>query len=223
MIDLHTHTLYSDGVLIPAESARFAKHAGYTAMAYTDHADASNMEMLITNISRVAKEYSAYAGIDLFAGVELTQVPPALIAESTQRARDLGAEIVVMHGETLVEPVERGVNLAAIEARVDILAHPGLITDQECALAAEKGVYLEITSRKGHSLTNGHVAAMARKHGASLVVNNDAHSPGDWISREMRRAVALGAGLSEEEYAVAEANSQRIVQAMLQRARSRKA
>ncbi|THB69020.1 MAG: histidinol phosphate phosphatase domain-containing protein [Desulfovibrio sp.] len=217
MIDLHTHTTFSDGELIPAESARRAKHAGYTAMAFTDHADPSNLGLILGNVLEVAGQYSPYVGIDLFAGVELTHIPPGLIADTAQQARDLGAQLVVVHGETIVEPVVQGTNLAAIEAGVDILAHPGLITDQEAALAAEKGVFLEITTRGGHSYTNGHVAGMARKHGALLVINNDAHAPRDFISAAMRAQVALGAGLSEDEMQRAEANSRALVDRMISR------
>jgi len=210
MIDLHTHTTFSDGELIPAEAARRAKVAGYRAMAFTDHADDSNLALILECVRKVTA-YGPHAGIDLLAGVELTHVPPALIPGLTDKARGLGAQVVVVHGETVVEPVERGTNLAAIEAGVDILAHPGLITPEEVRLAAQKGVALEITTRKGHSLTNGHVAALARTHGATLVIDNDAHAPGDWVSREMRRAVALGAGLTEDEYLAAEAASEAIL------------
>ncbi len=210
MIDLHTHTTFSDGELIPAESARRAKVAGYRAMAFTDHADDSNLALILENVRRVIA-YGTYAGIDLLVGVELTHVPPALIPGLVERAREKGAQVVVVHGETIAEPVERGTNLAAIEAGVDILAHPGLISPEEAALAAQKGVALEISTRKGHSLTNGHVVAMARAAGATLVVNNDAHAPGDFVSRDMRRAVALGAGLTEAEYRAAEAASEAIL------------
>jgi len=215
MIDLHTHTVLSDGALIPAELARRAKVAGYRALAFTDHADDGNIEHILERTRRVARDYAPHLGIDLFAGAELTHVPPGLIAALAARARELGAAIVVVHGETVVEPVARGTNLAAIEAGVDVLAHPGMIGEAEAALAAEKGVFLEITTRKGHSLTNGHVANMARKHGAKLVINNDAHAPGDLVSRELRRNVALGAGLSEEEYQQAERNSELLVQRLM--------
>jgi len=47
MIDLHTHTTFSDGELIPAELARRAAKAGYRAMAMTDHADFSNLELIL--------------------------------------------------------------------------------------------------------------------------------------------------------------------------------
>ncbi|MGE4297860.1 MAG: histidinol phosphate phosphatase domain-containing protein [Desulfovibrionaceae bacterium] len=219
MIDLHTHTTFSDGVLIPTEAARRAKVAGYEAMCFTDHCDDSNLPLILDNICRVSTNYSPFLGIDLFCGVEITHVPPGLIPRMIETVRDFGAQLVVVHGETIVEPVEQGTNLAAIEAGCDILAHPGLITPEEAKLAAERGVYLEITTRKGHSLTNGHVAALARQYGAKLVINNDAHAPGDWISREMRRAVALGAGLNEEECRAAEANSRELVRTMIARLR----
>lgn len=219
MIDLHTHTTLSDGVLIPAESARRAKAAGYLAMAYTDHVDHGVIEPVLAALRKAAREYGPIMGIDLFAGVELTHVPPGLISDLAGRARRLGADLVVVHGETMVEPVAQGTNLAAIEASVDILAHPGLITDEETRLAAERGVHLEITTRKGHSLSNGHVLQMARKHGAKLVIDNDAHAPGDWVSREMRRNIALGAGMSDAEYQQAEANSRALLDVLIDRAR----
>ncbi len=117
---------------------------------------------------------------------------------------------MVAHGETLVEPVHPGTNRAAIEAGVDILAHPGLITKEESEYAARNGVYLEITSRKGHSLSNGHVARMAEETGAKLVIDTDTHEPGDLITDEFARQVLLGAGLSEKRMAEVVRNSREL-------------
>lgn len=212
MIDLHTHTVFSDGELIPAELVRRAEVIGYKAICMTDHADESNMYSNLENVLRFVKKHGFFYDINVLAGVELTHIPPALIGEMVVKAREAGAQVVVMHGETPVEPVAPGTNLAAIEAGVDVLAHPGLITDEEVKLAVEKGVALEITTRGGHSYTNGHVAALARKHGAKLVVNNDAHSPRDLVGKELRQTIALGAGLTKEEYRQTEANGWEIVQ-----------
>lgn len=212
MIDLHTHTTFSDGELIPAELIRRAKVAGYRAMAITDHADASNIQLILDNVRRLTDAYAHFFDMEVLAGVELTHVPPALMADFARMARDAGAQIVVCHGETVVEPVAQGTNLAAIEARVDVLAHPGLITEVEARLAAEHGVALEITTRRGHSYANGHVAAMARRCGAKLVIDNDAHAPGDLVSRELRQKVGLGAGLTLEEIAQAGQNAWAIVE-----------
>nr|WP_287410344.1 histidinol phosphate phosphatase domain-containing protein [Pseudodesulfovibrio sp.] len=212
MIDLHTHTIFSDGELIPAELVRRAEVAGYKALCMTDHADESTMYYTLENILRFVKKHGHFFDINVMAGVELTHVPPALIEGMVQDARKAGAQVVLVHGETPVEPVAPGTNLAAIEAGVDVLAHPGLITDEEVKLAVEKGVALEITTRGGHSYTNGHVAALARKHGAKLVVNNDAHAPRDLISSDLRKTIALGAGLTVEEYRQTGSNAWEIVQ-----------
>lgn len=212
MIDLHTHSIFSDGELIPAESAQRACAAGYKTIAITDHADYSNIDFIIPRIIKASMQITLRGKIQVIPGVELTHVDPADIATLAAEARKLGAKIVVVHGETLIEPVPPGTNLAAIEASVDILAHPGLISDEETALAAEKGVCLEITTRRGHAFANGHVAQMARKYHAKLVLNNDAHAPGDYVGRKMATKIACGAGLFEEEITVMFENSQKLIQ-----------
>jgi putative hydrolase len=196
MIDLHTHSLFSDGVLVPSELVRRAVMKGYEVIAITDHADSSNLDFTIPRVAQACRELSSRWKITALPGIELTHIPPETFAELTARARSLGAAIVVAHGETLVEPVHPGTNRAAIEAKVDILAHPGLITGEEAALAGRNGVYLEISSRKGHSLSNGHVAKIAAEAGAKLVIDTDTHEPGDLITDEFARTVLFGAGLA---------------------------
>lgn len=200
MIDLHTHTFFSDGALVPAEHLRRVEILGYKAVAITDHADSSNLDFIIPRMIRAAKDLNPHSSTRLLPGIELTHVPPALIASLTRQARELGALVVVVHGETPVEPVTPGTNLAAIEAGVDILSHPGFISEEEARLAAEKGVMLELSGRKGHSLTNGYVARIAVEAGAKLVINADAHEPGDFLTAEMAEKVALGAGLTSKQY-----------------------
>lgn len=211
MIDLHTHTFFSDGELVPAELVRRAAVAGYRAMAITDHADKSNTAWLLANIVGVVDELGDANGMEVLAGVELTHVAPANLADAVKLARDHGAQLVVVHGETIVEPVMPGTNLAAIKAGVDILSHPGLISVEEVQLAAAMDVCLEITTRKGHSLTNGHVARLAHKYGARLVINNDTHAPGDMVSAEQMRRIALGAAMTEEQFLQAQKNSAALV------------
>jgi len=211
MIDLHTHSLFSDGELVPAEHVRRVEILGYEAIAITDHADSSNLDFIIPRIVQVAADLNPHCATMLLAGIELTHVPPALYTELTERARSLGARIVVGHGETPVEPVRPGSNRAALEAGVDVLAHPGFISLEDAQLAAKKGILLELSGRRGHSLTNGHVAKMARAAGAKLAVNADAHGPGDFLSAEMAEKVALGAGLTEEEYAQIRRNMRELV------------
>jgi len=210
MIDLHTHSLFSDGVLVPSELVRRAVMKGYTTIAITDHADASNLDFTIPRVAAACKELNRRWKITALPGIELTHIPPETFAELTQKARSLGAMIVVAHGETLVEPVHPGTNRAAIEARVDILAHPGLISREEAALAAKHGVHLEITARKGHSLSNGYVAKIAGETGARLVIDTDTHEPGDLIDDEFAQQILLGTGLSRESIAAVLNNSREL-------------
>ena len=118
---------------------------------------------------------------------------------------------VVVQGEPRVEPGPRGTNAAAVRCPdVDVLAHPGLITPEDVALAKENDIFLEITSRKGHCLSNGHVAKVAREAGVSLVVNTDTHSPEDMMNQARARQIARAAGLTQEEvYAATVTNPQR--------------
>ncbi len=201
MIDLHSHSLMSDGVLLPSELIRRAEVRGYRYWAITDHADRSNLDHVVPRLVRVARELNRYRTIQVLPGIELTHVPPETIGELAALAGELGARLIVVHGETIAEPVPPGTNRAAILAGVHLLAHPGLITAEEARLAAEKGVYLEVTSRKGHSLTNGHVARVALEYGAQLVLNSDTHAPGDIVSLEQRDRVVQGAGLGPEALA----------------------
>jgi len=210
MIDLHTHTLFSDGELVPSELARRAYTAGYRVIALTDHVDMSNIDLVVPRIAEAARELSMHTQIKVIAGAEITHVPPKLLGRLVEKARGLGAEIVVVHGETIAEPVAPGTNRAGIEAGADILSHPGLISIEDAEMARDRGVALEITARKGHSLTNGHVAKTAMMTGAQMVLNTDAHSPDDLISRERAALILRAAGIPEESIETIFANSQKI-------------
>ena len=212
MIDLHTHSLFSDGVLLPAELVRRAEHIGYRVVGITDHVDQSNVDFVVPRISELAGILNEVLQIRVVPGVELTHVPPTTIGGLADRARSLGAKLVVVHGETIVEPVAQGTDHYALEADIDILAHPGLIDPADVELAARRGVSLEISARKGHSLTNGHVAKLAAEIGARLVLNSDAHEPSDLITEELAWAVARGAGLSADQTSAMFANSEQLVE-----------
>jgi putative hydrolase len=203
-IDLHTHSFLSDGVLLPSELLRRAEALGHAALAITDHADASNLGQIVESLGELLQAQAHDFQTEMLIGVELTHVAPASIDVLAREARRRGAEIVVVHGETIVEPVMAGTNRAAVESEaVDVLAHPGFLTEEEARLAAQRGCYIEITARKGHSLTNGHVARICRQVGAAMVINTDAHVPSDLATIEFAQRVAAGAGLSEAEIVAA--------------------
>ena len=224
--DFHTHTVFSDGGMIPAGLMQRAMVRGCLGLAITDHVDSSNLEWAFENLLKFVEELGQEWQPDIvpggdvttaplntldsealaknwhlpiIPGVELTSVPPRKIAALAQKAQSLGAKWVVVHGETIMEPVAPGTNRAAIEARVDLLSHPGLITAEDAARAAELGVHLEITTHKGHGMANGWVAQRARESGAKLLLNTDCHVSAEILDAKQRRAIAFGAGLTAEE------------------------
>ncbi len=207
MIDLHSHSVFSDGVLIPSELARRAEYAGLSALGITDHGDSSNIDFIVPRIVSVATELNQVLNLTVIPGIEITHVHPSLIAETANRARSYGARLIIVHGETLAEPVASGTNAAAIAADVDVLAHPGLIAEAEVVAARDRGVLLEISARSGHCLANGHVAALARRHGAKLVINTDTHAPSDLIDADTARRIVRGAGLTDADFAAMQENA----------------
>jgi histidinol phosphatase-like PHP family hydrolase len=199
MIDLHTHSLLSDGELLPSELARRMEVKGYKFLAITDHVDMSNIRHVVPNLVRVCEEINRFWQIKVIPGMEITHVPLELINDLALEGRRLGAKLILVHGETPSEPVLKGTNRQALLSSIDILAHPGFISEEETRLAKRRGIYLEVSGRKGHSLANGHVVRIARKAKAKLVVNSDSHLVDDLMDLEMRQKVALGAGLRDIE------------------------
>lgn len=198
LYDFHCHTYLSDGELSPVELIRTACVNGYTAMAITDHGGIGFLAERFRELRREIELVGKYWPIQVLLGVELTHLPPEAIAEAAVEARAVGAQIVVVHGETTAEPVPAGTNLAALRCRdVDVLGHPGLLTPEEAALATHNGTFVEISARRGHCLSNGLVVRECLAAGACLLVDSDGHAPEDLLTEARARGVALGAGVPE--------------------------
>ena len=76
MIDLHTHTLLSDGLLCPAELVQRAKENGYKALAITDHADSTKLDWILPSLVQFCEEISRVENdIAIIPGIELTHLP----------------------------------------------------------------------------------------------------------------------------------------------------
>ncbi len=212
MIGLHTHTLFSDGALLPSEIVRRAEAKGYKALALTDHVDSSNIDFVLPRIVKVCRVLNRYWKIRAIPGVEITHVPVQEIGKLVRFARKSGAKIVIVHGETVSEPVLKGTNRAAIEAGCDILAHPGLISAEDVRLAKKRGVYLELTTRKNHSAPNRRLYKMAASTGAKLVLNTDAHDECDIITYTRARQFLKALGMNEPAVIEVFRNSERLLE-----------
>ncbi|MGZ4851759.1 MAG: histidinol phosphate phosphatase domain-containing protein [Halobacteriota archaeon] len=191
-IEFHTHTILSDGALLPSELIRRAYVADHDAIAITDHVDFSNIDSVIRATKRAAEGTS---GIEVLVGAEITHVVPEKIPKLVSKAKALGAQLVIVHGETIAEPVALGTNKAAAAVSdVNIIAHPGLVSEEDVELADQNGIYLELTARCGHNVTNGHVAKIA----SNLLVNSDCHGI-ELITNAQAEQIARGAGLNEDQ------------------------
>lgn len=197
--DFHSHSYLSDGETSPTDMWNEAEALEHRALALTDHVSMEDPKPLL---DRLHQEARAWEGTHFtpIVGVELTKVPARRIADAARTARRAGAEIVIVHGETIVEHVPPGTNHAAIDSGVvDVLAHPGLIDPKDVELAKAHSVVLEISGREGHSYCNGHVVRLALEVGAELVVDSDAHEPEQLIPLSRARQIALGAGVPEAQ------------------------
>lgn len=175
-----------------ASALRYAALAGIRFAGLVMPSDGSNFTLLAEMAAQV-RRLSLYANVEAWAGVELHHVPPALLPDAVREAREAGAALVLVHGESISDQVEQGTNFAAIEAGADILAHPGLIDAEASAFAAEKGVALEFTSCSRHALTNAHTAAMALRHGGMLVRGSGACRAEELTTRAFWPMIIKGA------------------------------
>ena len=195
--DFHAHTFLTDGNASATDMWVAGDRLGHRVLAITDHVALEDPKPLLDRLHAEAKAFAEGPLLTL-VGVEISMVPPRHIDAAARAARRAGAEIVIVHGETLAEPVPAGTNRAAIECReVDLLAHPGLLAPADAELAHDHGTVLELSGRPGHSLTNGLVARVALAARASVVVDSDAHRTGDLLTYERATQIARGAGLAE--------------------------
>jgi histidinol phosphatase-like PHP family hydrolase len=220
--DFHSHTYLSDGGLSPVELIRRCAVNGYATLAITDHCGVGDLARILSTL-RADRDAvrEAWPEIEVWIGVELTHLPPSVIPQAAYRARELGAEVVNVHGETPAEPTAPGTNAAATRCDlVDILVHPGLITMEDAAEAKERGIFLELTFGRGHSLANGHVAKTALAAGADLLVNSDGHLPDGLLTPAWARKIARGAGLTEAQSDQAlERNPQKLIERLRSRSK----
>lgn len=197
IIDLHSHTFWSDGIATPVELLRYAQKNNYYAFGITDHVDMTNYKEVIDALIQLNEDVY---DLIFIPGIEITHVHPLKIEKIVQYARDKKIKWIGVHGETIVEPVIKGTNSAAIDCCVDFLAHPGFISEEDSLKAEKNKVFLELTMRCGHSLTNAFVFNMGKKHNCNFIISSDAHKPSELFNNELYKGVALGCGMSLNEF-----------------------
>jgi histidinol phosphatase-like PHP family hydrolase len=196
LYDLHVHTTVSDGALRPLEMAIQAQARHYTVLGFADHVGIGNIPRVLEALTAACASIRLRYGLLAVAGVEVTRMPRLAIADVARRCKQAGAALVTVHGESPGDQRQPGVNLAAIEAPdVDVLAHPGFLTEAEARRAAESGTYLELSGGTWHAVTNAWVARLAVEAGAELLVGSDAHLAEALMTVQRAEAAVRGAGL----------------------------
>ena len=189
MIDFHISIHQGFGV---ASALRYASLAGIRFAGLVMPSDGTGLSR-IADFSAQVRRLSLYANVEAWAGVELCHIPPALLPEAVREAREAGARLVLVYGESIMDQVDQGTNFAAIEAGADIITHPGLVDAETAAFAAERDVAFEFTSCPRHALTNAHTAAMALKYGVPLVRGSNASCAEELTTRAFWPSVIKGA------------------------------
>ncbi len=199
--DFHAHTYLTDGSESATSMWWHARLLHHRVLAITEHVALEDPTPLLERLRSEARAFES-GPLRTLVGVEITLAPPPRIAEVARQARRAGAQIVIVHGETPAEPVPPGTNRAAVRSGlVDVLAHPGLLTDRDAETARANGTAIELSGRALHGRTNGHVARVALAAGAELVVDSDAHATEHLLTYEVAELVARGAGLTVDQAA----------------------
>ncbi len=87
VVDLHTHTIFSDGNLTPQEVVKLAKLNGISAISITDHDEIAG----ISEATKIGKKL----GIDIIPGVELS-------AKRENKSIHLLGYFIDIHNQTLL-------------------------------------------------------------------------------------------------------------------------
>jgi histidinol phosphatase-like PHP family hydrolase len=203
LYDLHVHSDISDGRLTALEMAIQAQARHYSVLGFAEHVGIGNIPRVVEALTAACATIRQRYGLAAVPGVEITRMPRLAIADVARRCKQAGAVLVTVHGESPGDQPQPGVNLAAIEAPdVDILAHPGLLSDEEGRRAAATSTYLELSGGAWHAVANPWVARIALNCGAALLLGSDAHDAETLMTVERAdaavRALGLGAQMVQE-------------------------
>lgn len=175
----------------PTESANTNSPLDASPSANTLAHDTFCTELM--RLQTQVKKLSIYHNVQAFFGIELYQIPPALLADTINAYRTLKLDIIGVHGESITDIVEEGTNFAACNAKADILFNPGLIDDTCVELAAKNNVFLEISTHKNHAYCNAHIAFLAKKHKAKLLLGSSATCLEEIHHPDMQKQICQGA------------------------------
>ncbi|GCF12426.1 DNA polymerase/3'-5' exonuclease PolX [Haloarcula mannanilytica] len=195
--DIHTHTNWSDGGNTIAEMVEGVTDFGHDYLAVTDHATGPGMvggvgvsdERLREQIPEI-ESVAAEADIDVFTGVEANIAADGTISVADDLLADLDVVVASPHAALDGDGTDRLVT-AAEHPDVNVIGHPtgrylnrreGLDVDigRLAEAAAANDTALEINANPARLDLGGGAVKQAIEAGATIVINTDAHSPGNF-------------------------------------------
>ncbi len=129
--------------------------------------------------SHAVRTMSLHLGITAWPGVELMHIPQPLLGDAVSRARENGAQLVLARGECIYDNAERGSNLAAIVAGVDILSCPGILDEESAGLAAERDICVEFSSSPRCGIAAAQTVMNCLRAGCPMVCGSAATCAGE--------------------------------------------
>lgn len=201
IMDFHTHSTLSDGSHSLNELTMFAREHGYSVIGFTDHVGIHTYKQIAESIIEfIEKNQHKYSDIVFIPGVEITFATPKEIYKITSAVRSLGTKLVLVHGEASFETVHDGTNDAAIDACVDILAHPSYITESQAKMAAKNSVTFELSARECYYYANEQIKTLAFENDAKMVIDSDGHFEARLLSPEKINHTKDVSKLTESEF-----------------------
>ena len=210
--ELHSHTVWSDGVGTIEEMADSARGRGYRYLGISDHSHSLGVANGLDSRRLLAqgeaiREASANLGFPLYRSSEVEVLKDGALDFDDATLRGLDVVIASTHtGLTRPRPeLMARVHRALDGGRVDILAHPSgrLIEEREPGdfdwpemfqIAKRNGVVLEINADPARLDLNAEHVREALDAGNLIVINCDAHRPDGFAT------LAYGVGVARRAF-----------------------
>lgn len=192
--DLHMHSTYSDGSASMAEMAAAARDRGLEYIAITDHASVMGMvggikkETIADFLREVKAARKQVPGIAILAGAEVDILEDGSLYLSDDVLKQLDWVVASPHQHLRQTPAEATERLLKVAAHplVDVIGHPsGRVLSRRPGLepdwgrifstAAKHGTALELNCSPDRVDLSDVLIVQARKAGASMILNSDAH------------------------------------------------
>lgn len=203
--DCHSHTTWSDGGASVEQMAHAAMALGHEYLVVTDHsprltiAHGLSPERLEAQLAEIAELNETLAPFRVLSGIEVDILPDGTLDLEDSLLARLDVVVASVHSKLSMpeEEMTRRMVLAAANPHVDILGHctgrkltgrgrppSNFDADLVFTACARFATAVEINSRPERQDPPEELLARALDHGCDVVINTDAHSPGqlEWLA-----------------------------------------